>query len=32
MTEKELHRLGRHDLLELLLTQSREVAQQKSVM
>ena len=30
MTEKELHRLGRHDLLQLLLTQSREVAQQKT--
>ncbi len=32
MTEKELHRLSRQDLLELLLTQSREVAQQKSVI
>ena len=27
MTEKELHRLRRQDLLQLLLTQSKEVAQ-----
>ncbi len=29
MTEKELHKLGRQDLLQLLLVQSREVARQK---
>ena len=28
MTEKELHRLRRQDLLQLLLSQSREVAEQ----
>ena len=27
MTEKELHRLRRHDLLQLLLAQGREAAQ-----
>lgn len=30
MTEKELHKLSRQDLLQLLLAQSREVARQKS--
>ena len=32
MTEKELHKLNRQDLLQLLLTQSKEVAQQKSTI
>ncbi len=32
MTEKELHKLGRQDLLQLLLVQSREVARQKSAV
>ena len=32
MTEKELHKLSRQDLLQLLLAQSREVARQKSAI
>ena len=32
MTEKELHRLSRQDLLQLLLAQSKEVSRQKNVI
>ena len=32
MTEKELHKLSREDLLRLLLMQSREIDRQKSQM
>lgn len=32
MTEKELHKLSREDLLRLLLTQSREIDRQRSQM
>ena len=32
MTEKELHKLRRQDLLELLLSQSKEVARQKNLI
>ena len=32
MTEKELHRLSRQDLLQLLLAQSKEVARQRAVI
>ena len=32
MTEKELHRLSRQDLLQLLLAQSKEVSRQKNTI
>ena len=32
MTEKELHKLSREDLLRLLISQSREMSRQKSLL